>query len=68
MGIFELSEVLKAKGFGEKWITWIEDILKSGQTCVMFNGEFGNYFNCKRGFKTGRPSFSLFIKFSNGCI
>ena len=48
-------EVLEAKGFGLKWIRWIKDLLHSGQTSVMFNGNLGSYFKCKRGLRQGDP-------------
>jgi hypothetical protein len=31
-------EILKARGFGKKWIKWIEMVLTSGTSDVLLNG------------------------------
>lgn len=48
------------RGFGQKFIQWIKEILESGQTCISFKGQLGNYFNCKRGLRQG-DSLSPFL-------
>ena len=50
-----LLEVLKQRGFGDKFISWIHNLLTSGKSCVNINGELGDYFQCKRGLQQGDP-------------
>lgn len=50
-----IMEVLKHKGFSEKWTNWIHNILSSGSSAVMLNGVPGKSFKCKRGVRQGDP-------------
>jgi retron-type reverse transcriptase len=50
-----IIDILKHKGFGEKWCSWIKRLLESGVSSVMLNGVPGNYFKCKRGVRQGDP-------------
>jgi Reverse transcriptase (RNA-dependent DNA polymerase) len=50
-----LIETLTGRGFGSKWISWIQFILKGSKTCVNFNVNLGPYFHCKRGARQGDP-------------
>jgi hypothetical protein len=36
--------VLKAKGFGQRWIKWIYDILSSGTSLALLNRVLGKTF------------------------
>lgn len=41
--------LFKAKGFGQKWILWMETIFSSATSTVLLNGILGKTFNCSRG-------------------
>jgi hypothetical protein len=42
-------EMLKVKGFPDKWIRWVQDLLGSTTTSVLLNGSAGKEIVCKRG-------------------
>jgi hypothetical protein len=50
-----ILEILKARGFGERWIKWIQLILSSGTSAILLNGTRGKKFYCKRGVRQGDP-------------
>jgi hypothetical protein len=54
-----ILEILKHKGFSEKWTNWIHNILSSGSSTVLLNGILGKPFDCKRGVRQGDPLSSL---------
>jgi len=50
-----ILQVMKHKGFFDRWINWIENILSSGSSSVILNGIPGKPFKCKRGVRQGDP-------------
>lgn len=46
---------MKHKGFSEKWIGWIGNILSSASLAILLNGIPGKIFNCHRGVRQGDP-------------
>lgn len=57
-----ILQVLRSKGFSEKWISWINNLLSSTSSSALLNGIPGNPFNCLRGVKQGNPlSHLLFV-------
>ncbi|XP_039141337.1 uncharacterized protein LOC120278673 [Dioscorea cayenensis subsp. rotundata] len=46
-----LLEILEARGFGNRWISWIHTILKSAKTQILINGTTQGYIRCKRGLR-----------------
>lgn len=39
-----LFEVLQSRGFSEKWISWIKQLVVGGSVGIMVNGEDSPYF------------------------
>jgi hypothetical protein len=50
-----ILEMLRAKGFPCKWLTWIEDLLSSATSSVLLNDTAGKEFKCRSGVRQGDP-------------
>ncbi|KAM0925086.1 hypothetical protein ACQ4PT_004437 [Festuca glaucescens] len=50
-----LLSVLRHRGFGPRWITWIALLLRSASTSVLINGCAGSSFRHGRGLRQGDP-------------
>jgi hypothetical protein len=50
-----ILEVLRKRGFGQKWCSWIKQILATATSSIMLNGVPGSIFKCRRGVRQGDP-------------
>ena len=54
-----LLEVLRSRGFDDKWISWITKLTQGGSVCVRLNDENGPYFAVGKGLRQGDPMSPL---------
>lgn len=50
-----LFEVLRARGFGHRWLKWIASILGTASTKVIVNGMLGGSIFHAKGLRQGDP-------------
>jgi hypothetical protein len=56
-----ILQMLQAKGFSAKWISWIRSILSSDTSQVLLNGVPGKPIKCRRGVRQGDPLSPLIV-------
>jgi len=56
-----ILQILRSKGFLEKWIGWINNLLSTASSSVLLNTIPGKSFNCLRGVRQGDPLSPLLI-------
>lgn len=50
-----ILSMMKAKGFDDRWLKWVNSILSSGSSSILLNGVPGKEFKCKKGVRQGDP-------------
>ena len=50
-----LFTVLRARGFDDRWVSWVQTMLVSSKSAVLVNGCPGPWITCKRGLRQGDP-------------
>jgi hypothetical protein len=51
-----LLEILRLRGFGQTWISWIKNIVLGGSVSVHANGDESSPFKTRKGLRRGIPS------------
>jgi hypothetical protein len=63
-----ILQVMKFKGFNDKWLGWTRAILSTGTSSILLNGIPGKQFECKRGVRQGDPISPLFYLFGSDLL
>lgn len=67
-----LEEMLRSRGFGEKWISWVRKLVRGGSICIRINDENSSYFKPGKGLRQGDPlspfSLTLLQMYSLECL
>ena len=50
-----LQQVLRMKGFSQKWCTWVENFVSGGSVGIKVNDDNGPYFWTHKGLRQGDP-------------
>ena len=50
-----LQQVLRMKGFNDKWCSWIDHFIRKGCVGIRVNDDIGHYFQTQKGLRQGDP-------------
>lgn len=50
-----LEDMLKSRGFGNKWISWIRKVVRGGSLCIRMNNENSKFFKPGKGLRQEDP-------------
>jgi hypothetical protein len=54
-----MLDIMRKKGFGDKWLSWMSLIFKCGTSSVLLNGSPRKVFHCRRRVRQGDLLSSL---------
>ena len=54
-----ITSIMAALGFGERWLSWITDILNTGTSSVLLNGGTWKEIQMQKGCEARRPLISV---------
>jgi hypothetical protein len=59
---------IKARGFGDLWCSWLENVLHEGTVAVKLIDQIGSYFQSYKGVKQGDPMSPLLFNIVVDCL
>jgi hypothetical protein len=63
-----IIQVMRYKGFNNKWLGGAKDIPSTGTSAILLNGIPGKQFECKRGVSQGDPISPLYFLFGSDLL